>query len=97
MTEAAVYGRFVRNAPRIASAMGMKLNPKEYMHLKDQKKRNADDEAAPAKWEPRQDEMLIEAVADVQASVWENVSQLLEEKSGVWFAPEECAKRFQQI
>lgn len=97
MTEAAVYGRFVRNAPRIAASHGLKLNPKEYMHLKDQKKVATNGAPAPAKWEPRQDEMLIQAVADVQASIWENVSEALEEKTGVYFSPEECAKRFAQI
>ena len=103
MTEAAVYGRFVRNAPRIAAANGQKLNPKDYMHLKDAKKNDGSDGAgggangAPVKWEGRQDEQLIEAVADVQASIWDNVSEVLEQKCGVFFSAEECAKRFAQI
>lgn len=97
MTEAAVYGRFVRNAPRIAASMGMKLNPKDYMHLKEIKKRDSAAAAAPVKWEARQDELLIEAVADVQSSIWDNVSEVLEVKCGAYFSPDECAKRFAQI
>jgi hypothetical protein len=97
MTEAAVYGRFVRNAPRIAASQGMKLNPKEFMHLKDQKKVATNGAPQPVKWEPRQDEMLIDAVRDVQQSIWDNVSEALEERSGLYFSPEECAKRFAQI
>lgn len=34
-TDAAVYGRFVRNAPRIATAVGeIGFDPKDYMHLR---------------------------------------------------------------
>jgi hypothetical protein len=67
------------------------------MHLKETKKITDGVIQAPVKWEPRQDEMLIEAVADVQSSIWESVSQVLETKSGQYFSPESCAKRYQQI
>jgi len=67
------------------------------MHLKETKKVTDGGIQPPVKWEPRQDEMLIEAVADVQSSIWESVSQVLETKSGQYFSPESCAKRYQQI
>ncbi len=67
------------------------------MHLKETKKMTDGGIQVPVKWESRQDEMLIEAVADVQSSIWESVSQVLETKSGQYFSPEACAKRYQQI
>ena len=67
------------------------------MHLKETKKMTEGGVHSPVRWEPRQDEMLIEAVADVQSSIWESVSQVLERKSGLHYSPEACAKRYQQI
>jgi hypothetical protein len=95
-TDASVYSRFVRNGPRIAQMQGETLNPKEWMHLKDEKKRLAP-KALRAKWTSQDEVFLVQAYADAQASFWGMVSEFLEERSGKKVSAEECAGRFAKI
>jgi len=99
LTEAAVYGRFVRNGPRIAAAHGEDFNPSDYMHLRNVK---ASLEAAPPKapvekFSAQHDALLVEAHHEVQQGFWDAVADRLQEKSGKKFTPEQCAKRYQQL
>jgi hypothetical protein len=94
-TDAAVYGRFVRNAPRIAQVQGEYLNPKDYVHLKNEKKCEASTKVA--KWSEAQEVLLVESFAEAQNLFWKSVSDILEAKSGKTFSPEDCATRYSKI
>lgn len=96
LTEAAVYGRFVRNGPRIAQANGEDFNPSDYMHLKNTKTVERQVVAHP-KFTGPQDEGLVRAYAEIQGQFWEEVAIRLDELCGVRFSAEACAKRYHQI
>ncbi|KAJ9656937.1 hypothetical protein H2201_008376 [Coniosporium apollinis] len=97
MTEAAVYGRFVRNGPRIAIAQGeVDFNPSDFMHLKPAKE--AQPVVPPMVTFPAQhDEYLVQAYREVQEELWANVARRLERKSGHKYSAEACALRFSQL
>lgn len=94
-TEASVYSRFVRNGPRIAQMQGETLNPKEWMHLKDDKV--AKDGGKKTKWDEQDKIFLVEAFGEVQQGFWEMVAQGLEEKSGKKFEAKDCAEMYVRI
>ena len=45
----------------------------------------------------RDDELLVEAFAEVQGGFWESVARILEEKSGKKYGAVACAKRYQVL
>lgn len=95
-TDASVYSRFVRNGPRIAQMQGETLNPKEWMHLKDEK--NCKDTGGKkTKWDEQDKIFLVEAFGEVQQGFWEMVAQGLEEKSGKKFEAKDCAEMYVRI
>lgn len=100
LTEAAVYGRFVRNGPRIAAAHGEDFNPSDYMKLRNVKTM-PEGETPPAgeaeRFSAGQDAFLIEAHHEVQQGFWEAVADRLFEKSGKRFTAQQCAKRYQHL
>jgi hypothetical protein len=97
-TEAAVYGRFVRNGPRIARVSGEDFSTKDHMHIKD-KRSNLSTRGvkSEAKFTERHDVFLVEAYAEVQAAFWDSVAETLYEKCGQQYTKTECAKRFSQL
>ncbi|TID26430.1 hypothetical protein E2P81_ATG00905 [Venturia nashicola] len=95
-TDASVYSRFVRNGPRIAQMQGETLNPKEWMHLKDDK--NVKDSGGKkTKWDQQDKIFLVESFGEVQQGFWEMVAQGLEEKSGKKFDAKDCAEMYVRI
>jgi hypothetical protein len=97
-TDASVYSRFVRNGPRIAQMQGETLNPKEWMHLKDEKAaKEGSGGRRRTKWEEQDKVFLVEAFGEVQQGFWEMVAQALEEKSGKKFEAKECAEMYVRI
>ncbi|QDS71078.1 hypothetical protein FKW77_008944 [Venturia effusa] len=95
-TDASVYSRFVRNGPRIAQMQGETLNPKEWMHLKDDKAAK-DGGGKKTKWEEQDKIFLVEAFGEVQQGFWEMVALGLEEKSGKKFEAKDCAEMYVRI
>lgn len=95
-TPASVYSRFVRNGPRIAQLQGETLNPKEWMHLKDDKD-DKDISSKKTKWDEQDKIFLVESFGEVQQGFWEMVAQGLEEKSGKKFEAKDCAEMYVRI
>jgi hypothetical protein len=95
-TDASVYSRFVRNGPRIAQMQGETLNPKEWMHLKDEKN-SREVTGRRMRWEEQDKVCLVEAFGEVQQRFWEMVANSLEEKSGKKFEAKECAEMYVRI
>lgn len=95
-TDASVYSRFVRNGPRIAQMQGETLNPKEWMHLKDDKS-SRDAGGKKIKWDEQDKIFLVESFGEVQQGFWDMVAQGLEEKSGKKFDAKDCAEMYVRI
>lgn len=104
LSDAAVYSRFVRNAPRIAAQMGEDdFDTKDYMHLKTFGTRDngpgpragkAAGLTKKAQWNKRIDEALVEAVSEARKAFWSNVSDVLEARTTKKIPAEACAERF---
>jgi hypothetical protein len=97
-TEAAVYGRFVRNGPRIAKITGEEFSIKD--HATVPKNRNSglqEDIPAGGNFNPLHDEYLVEAYAEAQAAFWETVAEGLYNRSGKQYSMAECATRYNQL
>ncbi|KAF2089660.1 hypothetical protein K490DRAFT_63793 [Saccharata proteae CBS 121410] len=85
-TDAAVYGRFVRNAPRIAEFNGEHdFNCKDYMYLKYTHRGETEpqvEEDREPRFSEQADELLVKAVAQVDTAAererWTRVAQALE-------------------
>lgn len=109
LSEAGVYGRFVRNAPRIAAQDGDNdFDVKDYMHLKETK--TLDGGYGPGTggqtggggmpsikkvtWTKRFDEMLVETCMEVKKSYWIEVAEMMTRKTGRKFDSGACAERF---
>jgi hypothetical protein len=96
LTSAAIYSRFVRNAPRIAQMQGEIFDPKGYMHIKNEKKSRSKNMPLPPLSEPNQ-VMLVEAYEEVQANFWEHVADSMRIRAGRKFSAEDCARLFKSI
>ncbi|OCK79039.1 hypothetical protein K432DRAFT_78862 [Lepidopterella palustris CBS 459.81] len=102
-TEAAVYGRFVRNGKRIAEMMGESFDPKDYMHLKPSEvaKGNPPNvrtmQTDGAKFTPEVDEQLVKAVQATNTKFWTFVADELERTSGRLYAPDKLSERYRKI
>lgn len=110
LTEAGVYGRFVRNAPRIAAQQGDDdFDYNDYMHLK--QTNTLDNGYGPGTpgathatrngggvkktpWLQRFDEALVTTCADVKGRFWSTVAEDMTKKTGRKFTAEACAERF---
>jgi hypothetical protein len=95
-TTAAVYSRFVRNAPLIAKMQGQTFDTKDWVHLKDEKKTRAKKEAAPTLNRALQLHLRL-AVLEAQDSFWDVVADTLHTKTGREFTPEQCAVWYDEI
>ncbi|KAF2760594.1 hypothetical protein EJ05DRAFT_290163 [Pseudovirgaria hyperparasitica] len=96
LTDAAVYGRFVRNGPRIAALEGKELDPKDYMHIRHKKLTRQEPEKF-AQWTPAHDEALVHSLFQAEDELWKRVAELLEDKTGMPFDAQDCFKRYQLI
>ncbi|KAL9100592.1 MAG: hypothetical protein Q9163_004051 [Psora crenata] len=97
LTANAIYSRYKRNGPLIAASDGKEFKPTEL-----DKKSNGSSisfkKATPiVGFNPREDELLVRAVADVEAKKWELVAARLEEIGGKKHDPEMCALRFNRL
>lgn len=98
LTQAACYGRFVRNAPLVAAKYGGTLDPKEFMNMPMSRGSGSSDSKVPVvRFTAKQDEQLVRSYDEVQSNLWNMVAEKLAEKCEVQFTPEECAKRFKAI
>ena len=97
LTANAIYSRYKRNGPLIAASEG-----KEFLPTALDKKSNGScinfKKATPIiGFNPQEDELLVRAVADVEARKWELVSARLEELGGKKHGPDMCALRFNRL
>jgi hypothetical protein len=99
LTEAAVYGRFVRNGKRIAEATGEAFNPSDYMHLKHPKPaaKNVRSAEATPKFSEEMDELLVRAVDTTTKRFWRHVADELQVTGGMYFSEAVLQKRFNTI
>jgi hypothetical protein len=95
-TSAAVYGRFTRNAPRIAQLQGETFDPKDFVYIKNEKKAAHRSIPLPRLSESNQ-VMLVEAYEEAQPSLWEHVADSMRSKSGRDMSADDCARLFQGI
>jgi hypothetical protein len=97
-TEAAVYGRFVRNGPRIAQVTGEEFSPKDYVNVRKPRNTGVQQSLAGSNnFTPLQDEYLVEAYAEAQAAFWATVAEGLYNRSGKQYSMAECATRYNQL
>ena len=97
LTANAIYSRYKRNGPLIAASEG-----KEFLPTALDKKSNGScinfKKATPiVGFNPQEDELLVRAVADVEARKWELVSARVEELGGKKHDPDMCALRFNRL
>ena len=97
LTANAIYSRYKRNGPLIAASDG-----KEFIPTNLDKKSNGSSinfkKATPiVGFNPREDELLVRAVTDVEAKKWELVAARLEEIGGKKHDPDMCALRFNRL
>lgn len=99
LTEAAVYGRFVRNGKRIAEATGEDFNPSDYMHLKHPKPaaKSARSAEATPKFSEEMDELLVRAVDVTRKRFWKHVADELQVTGGTYYSEAVLQKRFNTI
>jgi hypothetical protein len=95
-TSAGVYGRFTRNAPRIAQMQGETFDVKDYMHMKNEKKARPKHMPLPKLSESSQVN-LVEAYEEIQANFWEHVADSMRIRTGRDFSADDCARLFQTI
>lgn len=96
-TEAAVYGRFVRNAARIAKKAGEPFDKADYIHMKNQKSFVAKPVMPMPAMNNSLREHLLDAFIETQNSFWEMVAVSLEVKTGVKYEAEAVAEMWQNI
>lgn len=99
LTEAAVYGRFVRNGKRIAEATGEAFNPSDYMHLKHPRPagKNVRSAEPTPKFSEEMDELLVRAVDTTTKRFWKHVADELQVTGGMYFSEAVLQKRFNTI
>ena len=97
LTANAIYSRYKRNGPLIAASDGIEFVPTDL-----DKKSNGSSisfkKVTPiVGFNPREDQLLVRAVADVEAKKWELVAARLEEIGGKRHDPDMCALRFNRL
>lgn len=110
-TEAAVYGRFVRNGPRVADAIGEEdFDPKDWMHIKKAGTVIGEGElragrvgvraSPPAKLsikERKENKLLAVLVDETQEEAWNTVAERMENELGGEWSVEACKERYNQV
>lgn len=111
-TEAAVYGRFVRNGPKVATATGEQgFDPKDWMHMKKtgtvaggEGGRRAG-RLGTSRWagktftaqENMENGVLEQLVDEVKGEVWDIVAERMERHVGGMWSAERCKKRYNDV
>lgn len=93
LTGNAVYGRYKRNGKDIAAARGEVYKPCE-LDLHDGTNLKAITKPVPAGFDEKKDRLLVEAYKYVQENTWLLVSQRLQEMTGRFHDPVDCANRY---
>ncbi|KAF2817418.1 uncharacterized protein BDZ99DRAFT_457157 [Mytilinidion resinicola] len=102
-SEAAVYGRFVRNAPRIAEFKGEDFTVSDHMHIKPSERRAAvaassnpqvaaQTSTTGTKWNDEKREQLIRCWEDANGELWQAVADKMELYFAESFDPAELEK-----
>ena len=96
-TSAAVYGRFVRNGPKIAAMTGEELNTKDYMHLKNEKKKRPKPVPPLIQMSETAQIMLIDSFVEAWDGFWPAVAENMRDKTGRAYTAKECAELWPKI
>ncbi len=94
LTDNAVYSRYTRNAPRIAAAQGEVWDPTT---IGPHPSKKTEPMAPITGFNDLEDQLLVEAYAEIQKETWELVSERIVAKGGKRHDPELCARRYQSI
>lgn len=104
LTSNAVYGRFTRNARRIAAVNGEVWESDDDKERRPKKKLKAKaTNGEPSKaiapvtvtgFDPAEDVLLAEAYDEIKREIWVLVSQRIAHKGGKIHEPEMCARRY---
>lgn len=95
-TEAAVYGRFVRNGLRVATKIGLSdFDPKDYLYFKN---KLGDRRVGRLHRKNEEDNILTDTVKRIcSESIWELVAETMRGKTNEYWGPEECRRRYEMI
>ena len=100
LTANAIYSRYKRNAPLIAAADGKRFSPA----TRDRKANGTGINFKPAVpafeiegFDPKEDEILVRAVKDVEDQHWNIVAARIVELGGKHHEPEMCSMRYRNI
>ncbi|KAF2502498.1 hypothetical protein BU16DRAFT_10441 [Lophium mytilinum] len=102
-SEAAVYGRFVRNGPRIAEFKGEDFNVRDHMHIKPSERAavlassahpqtTAKTPTANTKWNDEKRQKLIDFFEEANGEVWQIVADKMGHHFAETFDPAELEK-----
>ena len=97
LTANAIYSRYKRNGPLIAASEGKEFVPTALDKKSGGSGINFKKVTPIVGFNPHEDELLVKAVADVEARKWELVSTVIEELGGKKHDPDMCALRFNRL
>lgn len=90
----AVYGRYTRNAPRIAAARGEAWDPER---TGSKRKRGQGDDGPVCGFDEDEDELLVRTRQEIEEETWELVRARIVAKGGRDHTADMCARRYRQL
>ena len=98
-TAAAVYSRFVRNAPKIAEADGQQhFDVRDFMHLKNEKKTPPVPIPGPTpRFSENAQDLLVEVCRQTKENYWQEVADRMSMRMGRPYTAEQCAREYNRL